>query len=104
MTVEKKKEEGCEDANCPVHGSLAVRGALLEGQVVSDKMQGTVIVQRDFLSKDKKYERYLKSRSRMPAHNPPCINAKAGDFVRIGECRRLSKSVSFVVLEKSSSG
>ncbi|MFH1788640.1 MAG: 30S ribosomal protein S17 [Candidatus Altiarchaeota archaeon] len=102
MTDKKKKEEECGDPKCPIHGGLAVRGGLFEGQVVSDKMDGTVIVQRDFLEKDKKYERYLKSRSRIPAHNPACINAKSGDSVTIGECRRLSKSVSFVVLEKKS--
>jgi small subunit ribosomal protein S17 len=77
-----------------------VRGTQLEGQVVSDKMDGTVVVQRDYHVKLKKYERYRKARSRIPAHNPSCIGAKTGDFVRIGECRRLSKTVSFVVLEK----
>lgn len=90
----------CNDRNCPNHGSLSVRGITLEGFVASDKMNKTVIVQRDYFVKVKKYERYRRARTRIAAHNPPCINAKKGDFVRIAECRRLSKTVSFVVVEK----
>ncbi|MDH5460348.1 MAG: 30S ribosomal protein S17, partial [Candidatus Bathyarchaeota archaeon] len=38
--------------------------------------------------------------SRIPSHNSPCINAKEGDRVRIAECRPISKTVAFVVVEK----
>jgi len=90
----------CNDKNCPVHGSLSTRGVTLEGVVASDKMDATVVVQRNYYIRSKKYERYKKQRSRIPAHNPACIHARAGDAVRIMECRRLSKTVSFVVVEK----
>lgn len=89
----------CEDRNCPKHGALATRGAVLEGTVVSDKMQNTVVVQRDRFVKVKKYDRFKRSTSKLPAHNPPCIGAKVGDIVKIMECRKLSKTVSFVVVE-----
>ena len=92
----------CKDRNCPEHGTLSARGTVLEGRVVSDKMQGTAIVQRDRMVKVKKYDRYKRSRSRIPAHNPPCIAAKQGDLVRIMECRKLAKTVSFVIVEKIS--
>jgi len=92
----------CKDRNCPNHGDISVRGVSFEGVVASDKMNKTVIVQRDYLVKVKKYERYRKARSRIPAHNPPCINAKKGDLVKIAECRRISKTVSFVIVEKFS--
>jgi len=94
----------CTDRNCPIHGNLSTRGTVLEGVVVSDKMQGTVIVQRNRMVKVKKYDRYKKHISRIPAHNSPCINAKAGDNVRIMECRRLSKTVCFAVIEKLGAG
>ncbi len=97
--TEKKRVE-CNDINCPEHGTLATRGMVLEGVVASDKMDKTVIVQRNFRVKSKKYNRYLSSKSRVPAHNPPCINAKMGDKVRIMECRKLSKTVGFVVIER----
>lgn len=90
----------CKDKNCPEHGTLSARGTVLEGKVASDKMQGTVIVQIDRMVKVKKYDRYRRNRSRIPAHNPPCIAAKAGDMVRIMECRKLAKTVSFVIIGK----
>jgi len=38
--------------------------------------------------------------SRITAHNPPCIAARRGEKVKIAECRPLSKTKSFVVVEK----
>lgn len=95
----KLPKKTCNDKLCPYHGSLRVRGKTLEGKVVSDKMMSTVIVERERLHYAKKYERFEKRTSRIPAHNPPCINAKAGDKVKIAECRPLSKTVAFVVVE-----
>jgi small subunit ribosomal protein S17 len=95
-----EKEKACGDKNCPIHGNLKTRGLAIEGEVVSDKMQGTVIVLKETMVKVKKYERYRRMRSKIPAHNPPCIKAKTGDKVKIRECRRLSKTVNFAVVEK----
>ncbi len=89
----------CKDKNCPKHGTLSTRGLVIEGEVVSDKMQSTVIVKKERFVKIRKYNRYRKQTSKIPAHNPACINAKAGDNVRIMECRRLSKTKNFVVIE-----
>jgi len=47
-----------------------------------------------------KYKRYERRRSNIAAHNPPCLNVKAGDRVRLAECHPISKTVSFVVIEK----
>ncbi|MEM5777082.1 MAG: 30S ribosomal protein S17 [Candidatus Aenigmatarchaeota archaeon] len=96
----KPPEGVCKDEKCPFHGTLPIRGKILKGIVVSDRMQGTVIVRIDYLHYIPKYERYEKRRSRIPAHNPECINAKKGDAVRIAECRPLSKTKAFVVIEK----
>ncbi|MGC9443578.1 MAG: 30S ribosomal protein S17 [Candidatus Methanospirareceae archaeon] len=96
----KVPEKDCDDINCPFHGSLPVRGQILEGEVVSDKAPKTVVVLRSYLKKIAKYERYEKRQSKIHAHNPPCINAKVGDVVKIAECRPLSKTKSFVVVEK----
>jgi len=90
----------CDDVNCPFHGTLAVRGQILTGEVVSDKMQKTVVVRREYLFYVPKYERYEKRTSKHMAHCPPCIDAKIGDKVKIAECRPLSKGVSFVVIQK----
>lgn len=87
----------CNDPRCPIHGSIKVRGVELTGTVVSDKAKKTVIVEREYTRYMYKYERSLRKRSRIPAHNPECINAKVGDIVKIGETRRMSKTKSFVV-------
>jgi small subunit ribosomal protein S17 len=91
----------CDDPYCPFHGSLAVRGKMLVGTVASSKMSNTVTVERDYLQYVKKYMRYEKRRSKIMAHNPPCVETKEGDTVKIAECRPISKNVSFVVVEKT---
>ena len=77
----------------------SIRGELYTGKVVSAKAKKTVTVERTFVQKVKKYERYKKVKSRMHAHNPEEINAKEGDIVRIGETKKLSKTKNFIVLE-----
>lgn len=99
MEIEPPKEK-CSDPKCPFHGNLSVRGKALEGVVVSDKMARTVTVELERMRWVAKYERYERRTSKYHAHNPPCISAKAGDRVKIMECRRLSKTKSFVVVQK----
>jgi small subunit ribosomal protein S17 len=96
----KKPKKTCDDLNCPFHGELPVRGRVLEGVVVTAKMDKTVIVERNYLSYVRKFMRYQRKNSRIPSHSPPCIDAKEGDRVIIAECRPVSKTVSFVVVEK----
>jgi len=87
----------CKDPKCPIHGSLKTRGAQFSGLVVSDKAKKSAIIEVNYTIYTHKYERYLRKRSRIPAYNPECINAKTGDVVTIAETRRLSKTKSFVV-------
>ncbi len=89
----------CDDVNCFVHGTLKTRGSILEGFVVSDKPKRTVIVERHFTKFIPKYERYARRRSRIPAHNPDCIGAKLGDLVRVAECRKISKTKAWTVVQ-----
>lgn len=91
--------EKCDDKNCYVHAGLKVRGSGIVGKVVSDKGKRTVIVERNISSIMPKYNRISKKTSRVPAHNPPCIGAKSGDTVRIGETRKISKTKAWTVLE-----
>ncbi|MGZ4901469.1 MAG: 30S ribosomal protein S17 [Halobacteriota archaeon] len=89
----------CTDKNCPFHGTLSVRGQLIDGKVVSDRATRSVVVQREYFKYISKYERYEKRKSKLHAHNPDCIAAKTGDQVSIAECRPLSKTKSFVVVQ-----
>jgi small subunit ribosomal protein S17 len=96
----KAPTKTCTDKFCPFHGTLPVRGQILEGDVVSDKMQLTVVVKKEYLRKNRKYERLEKRSSKYLVHSPPCFETKMGDHVKIMECRPLSKQVSFVIIEK----
>lgn len=89
----------CDDPKCPFHGTLPVRGQILTGTVVSDRMDNTVVVERTLVKKIGKYERYEKRRTKVHAHNPPCMDVKIGDTVSVAECRPLSKTKSYVVVE-----
>lgn len=90
----------CDDKNCPFHGTLSVRGQLLKGTVESIRMDGSVIVKKEYRHHVPKFERYERRKSHYPAHLPRCIDVEAGDQVKIMECRPISKSISFVVVEK----
>ena len=69
-----------------------------EGHVVSDKMDKTVVVGIDQLTKHPLYGKYLNRRVKYVAHdeNNEC---GAGDRVRIVECRPISKSKRWIVKE-----
>ncbi|MBS3102551.1 30S ribosomal protein S17 [Candidatus Woesearchaeota archaeon] len=95
----KAPAQKCDDENCPFHGNLRARGRIFKGTVVSDKMHKTVVVEWTVRHYLRKYERYEKRRTKLKVHNPPCMNAKEGDIVRIIECRPLSKTKTFVVIE-----
>jgi len=92
-------KKSCQDDRCPFHGSLKVRGRLLTGKVVSTAGKSFVVVQMEYLHNVRKFNRGERRRSRISAHTPPCIPVSDGDAVTIGECRPLSKSISFVVVE-----
>lgn len=96
----KAPTKSCDDKNCPFHGSLPVRGQIITGIVSSSKMDNSIIVKREYMHYVPKYERYEKRTSKYPVHCPPCMDIKVGDKVRIAECRPLSKTISFVAVEK----
>lgn len=88
----------CKDEKCPVHGSLRIRGKILTGIVVSDKPKNTVIVECSHMQYIPKFERYERRNTKIAAHKPVCMAVKVGEKVKIGECRKLSKTKTFAVL------
>jgi len=101
-----KAKEPCMDENCPFHGMTRIRGRIMKGLVVSKKSQKTVVIRQDYLQFIKKYQRYERRNSKLACHLPECLSGEinVGDMVRIGECRKISKTKAFIVLEKLSSG
>lgn len=101
LNVALPKQE-CNEDDCPFHGTLPVRGQVITGKVVSEKMKGTVVVEREYLHFIKKYDRYEKRSSKIHAHVAPCLHVKVGDEVKVAECRPLNKTTHFVVVEVKS--
>ena len=101
--VDVRSPEGEWDGSdiCPFYGSLRVRGQIIEGTVSSHGMTDSIVVERETTRYMQKYERYEKRTRRYAAHLPSCIDGVSqGDKVRIMECRPLSKTVKFCVIEK----
>ena len=100
IDVEKPANPWDGDPNDPFYGSLPVRGQILRGVVLKAKAQKTIVVRIDKMKYDSKYERYARSSSKINAHNPASVGASEGDLVTLMECRPLSKTKSFVVIER----
>ena len=99
LGTEKPKAE-CASETCPWHGHLKVRGRTFKGTVSSTKPRNTATIQWDYYNYVNKYERYERKKTKIQAHNPSCIDAKVDDVVRIAECRPISKTKKFVIIEK----
>ncbi len=95
-------KETCDDINCPFHGTLRIRGRILQGVLEKKNMKNSVIIRRDFVHFIKKYQRYERRNSRIAAHLPPCLANQVieGDIVKIGESRPISKTKAFCVIQK----
>ncbi len=92
--------EAYDYETCPFYGELPVRGQVLVGTVVSNDMDRTVVVEREYEVKVPKYDRYMKRRSRVSAHVPGVLEPiSVGDDVKIAETRPLSKTKHHVVVE-----
>jgi small subunit ribosomal protein S17 len=96
----KAPDKSCDSRYCPFHGHLKVRGRVFKGRVVSRKSTKTAVVEWDYYHYVPKYERYERRKTRISAHCPECIEANVEDIVKVGECRPLSKTKKFVIIEK----
>jgi small subunit ribosomal protein S17 len=101
---EEKQVETCKDRDCPIHGNLKTRGKSFKGIVVS-KNQKRIAIEFERMIYVKKYERYSKTKTKVHARLPQCSEKKVqiGDFVKIQECRPLSKIIHFVFIGKLNS-
>ncbi len=96
----QKITKSCTDKKCPFHGTLKVRGRILKGTIVGKDVHKSATLEFTRRFYVPKYERYEKRKTRIRVHNPTCVDAQKGDFVKVSECRKLSKSKSFVIIEK----
>jgi small subunit ribosomal protein S17 len=70
---------------------------LLQGEVVSDKSDKTVVVKVERTYKHPLYKKYIKKDKKYSAHDEN-NKYKIGDFVQIRECAPKSKTKTFEVV------
>jgi small subunit ribosomal protein S17 len=68
------------------------------GRVISNKMDKTIVVEIVRTMKHPLYERVIRTRSRLHAHDEKG-EASIGDTVRVMECRPLSKTKRWRLVE-----
>jgi small subunit ribosomal protein S17 len=70
---------------------------ILEGKIVSDKMDKTVTVKVERRYMHPMYKKYVRKSATYAAHDEQNV-FKAGDMVKIQECRPISKRKTWVVI------
>lgn len=73
---------------------------VLQGVVVSDKMDKTVVVKVERRVKHPLYKKFIRRSKKYSAHDENNA-AKTGDVVKIRECRPLSKRKSWEIVADS---
>ncbi|MHB1493434.1 MAG: 30S ribosomal protein S17 [Thermoplasmataceae archaeon] len=93
-------EGECQDKKCPFHSNLSVRGQVIEGEVISTSMIGSATVVRYGKRISGKFERWVRTKSQYHVHVPGCMEISVGDKIKFSECRKLSKTISHVAVER----
>ena len=73
---------------------------ILQGTVVSDKADKTIIVRVDRRVQEPLYKKYITRSKKYAAHDEQ-NRCKIGDIVRIRECRPISKRKCWEVLSEA---
>ena len=84
---------------------VPLRGRKFEGYVIR-KFDTRITIELERVKFIKKYERYIKTKSKMHARLPENMKDKIniGDYIQIQECRPLSKIIHHVVIKKIRGG
>ena len=100
LAVKKPTKKPLDNENNnPFAGSLTIHGKIFEGVVTKAKAKDTVVLERNAPIYFTKFRRYGRSKNKIHAHVPSNLDVHEGDTVIAAECRPISKSVSFVIIE-----
>ncbi|MBU0761156.1 MAG: 30S ribosomal protein S17 [Nanoarchaeota archaeon] len=96
--IEKSTKKKTENL---VRTKVSTRGRIFQG-VVTRKFPTRVAIEFERTVKIKKYERFLKKKTRIHARLPEELahEIHIGDLIKVQECRPLSKMIHFIVVEK----
>jgi len=70
------------------------KARVMQGTVVSNGMQDSIVVKIDRFIKHPKYKKYIRKSTKVMAHDAENI-AQVGDTVSVQECKPISKNKSW---------
>ena len=92
----RKSQPAPEPDQAPEHGPG--RAKVRQGIVVSDKADKTIIVRIDVVQRHKRYHKIMRTSIKLHVHDES-NDAGAGDTVRVQECRPMSRSKRWRLIE-----
>ena len=94
----QQKQAAPKRENTKLVATVATHGRVFQGYVTK-KFPKRVVVEFDRTIYMPKYERFMKDKTRLHARTPEGMDVSVGDYVKVQECRPLSKIIHFVVIE-----
>lgn len=96
---EKAKAAGPKEGTPPAEDTEPYANAKVRtGTVVSDKADKTIVVRIDTARRHRRYEKIVRSSSKLHAHDEE-NDVHTGDLVRVVECRPLSRTKRWRLVE-----
>jgi small subunit ribosomal protein S17 len=92
----RQSQPAAEAQQAPEHGPGKPK--VRQGVVVSDKAEKTIVVRVDIARRHKRYHKILRSSMTLHVHDES-NDAHAGDTVRVQECRPMSRTKRWRLLE-----
>ncbi len=77
---------------------VGTRGRTFQGYVIK-KFPGRAVIESERTVRVPKYERFALKKTKFHARIPDNMKVEEGDYVKIQECRPLSKIIKFIVTE-----
>jgi len=77
---------------------VGTRGRTFEGTVVK-KFDKRAVIEFERTVKVAKYERFMRKKTRIHSRIPDGMQIHIGDYVKVQECRPLSKMIHSVVIQ-----
>ena len=84
-----------------VETRIPTRGRIFKGTVIK-KFPNRIVVEFERTVYIPKYERYHKKKTRLHSRLPQGMQVEVGDYVKVQECRPLSKIIHSIVIGKVS--
>ncbi|MEK6855576.1 MAG: 30S ribosomal protein S17 [Nanoarchaeota archaeon] len=97
--MKDKKQNKIVEAKTQFELPSQTRGRIFEG-TVTKKFPTRVVIEFQRTVRVPKYQRFYMKRSRMHARIPAGMQIQLGDYIKIQECRPLSKIIHSIVIEK----